>query len=97
MSLSKPLICQGCWQQMRVPVPIRGPLAVPLRMVGIRRSGMNPNICTICELTPSKVIAQIPVGKLAPVWNDTPPITLPSPSVSTWNGAPATEPSGSVM
>jgi adenylate cyclase len=50
MSLSKPLICQGCWQQMRVPVPIRGPLAVPLRMVGIRRSGMNPNICTICEL-----------------------------------------------
>jgi class 3 adenylate cyclase len=35
---------------MRVPVPIRGPLAVPLRFFGIKRSNMNPDICTICEL-----------------------------------------------
>jgi class 3 adenylate cyclase len=35
---------------MRVPVPIRGPLAVPLRLFGIKRSNMNPDICTICEL-----------------------------------------------
>ena len=46
----RPLICRGCWEQMRVPVPIRGPLALPLRAFGIRRSGMHPHICTVCEL-----------------------------------------------
>ena len=43
-------ICKGCWCQMRVPVPIRGPFSLPLRLFGIRRSRMNPNLCTICEL-----------------------------------------------
>ena len=43
------LICRGCWDQMSVPIPIRGPLAVPLRIFGITQSKMNPNICTICE------------------------------------------------
>lgn len=47
---SKPIICRGCWEQMRVPVPIRGPLAAPLRLFGVKRSNMNPDICTICEL-----------------------------------------------
>src|SRR3954447_10779716 len=47
---SKPMICRGCWEQMRMPVPIRGPLAAPLRLFGIKRSNMNPNLCTICEL-----------------------------------------------
>ena len=42
-------ICRGCWDQMSVPVPIRGPLAVPFRIFGISQSKMNPNICTICE------------------------------------------------
>ena len=42
-------ICRGCWDQMSVPVPIRGPLAVPFRIFGITQSKMNPNICTICE------------------------------------------------
>jgi len=42
-------ICRGCWDQMRMPVPIRGPLALPFRAVGITQSKMNPNICTICE------------------------------------------------
>lgn len=42
-------ICLGCWDQMHVPIPIRGPLAMPLRAFGITRSKMNPNICTICE------------------------------------------------
>ena len=42
-------ICRGCWDQMGVPIPIRGPLAVPFRVFGITRSKMNPNICTICE------------------------------------------------
>lgn len=34
---------------MHVPIPIRGPLAIPFRAFGITRSKMNPNICTICE------------------------------------------------
>lgn len=42
-------ICRGCWDQMHVPIPIRGVLALPLRAFGITRSKMNPNICTICE------------------------------------------------
>jgi adenylate cyclase len=43
------LICRGCWDQMSMPIPIRGPLALPFRIFGITRSKMNPNICTICE------------------------------------------------
>ncbi len=42
-------ICRGCWDQTRVPIPIRGTLAVPFRLFGITRSKMNPEICTICE------------------------------------------------
>jgi adenylate cyclase len=34
---------------MHMPIPIRGPLALPFRAFGITRSKMNPNICTICE------------------------------------------------
>src|SRR6476620_287479 len=49
MSLADSTICQGCWDQMRMPVPIRGPLAFPLRLAGIRVSRMHPNLCTICE------------------------------------------------
>jgi adenylate cyclase len=43
------LICRGCWDQMHVPIPIRGPFAWPFRLFGITNSKMNPNICTICE------------------------------------------------
>ncbi|MBX9698815.1 MAG: adenylate/guanylate cyclase domain-containing protein [Acetobacteraceae bacterium] len=43
------LICRGCWDQMHVPIPIRGPLALPFRLFGITRSKMSPEICTICE------------------------------------------------
>jgi adenylate cyclase len=50
MAAARPIICKGCWCQMRVPVPIRGPLSLPLRLFGIRRSRMNPNLCTVCEL-----------------------------------------------
>lgn len=49
LGYSHALICRGCWDQMSVPIPIRGPLAVPFRIFGITRSKMNPNICTICE------------------------------------------------
>ena len=50
MATPPAIICKGCWCQMRVPVPIRGPLSLPLRLFGIRRSRMNPNLCTVCEL-----------------------------------------------
>jgi adenylate cyclase len=49
MPLAEASLCQGCWDQMHMPVPIRGPLAFPLRMAGIRVSRMHPNLCTICE------------------------------------------------
>lgn len=51
-------ICRGCWDQMRVPIPIRGALALPFRACGITRSKMNPNICTICERSFSYVKKQ---------------------------------------
>ncbi|QQS13626.1 MAG: adenylate/guanylate cyclase domain-containing protein [Rhodospirillales bacterium] len=43
-------ICRGCWDQIRVPVPLRGALSIPFRVFGIRPSRMNPDTCTICEL-----------------------------------------------
>ena len=49
-------ICKGCWQQMRVPVPLRGPASIPFRVFGIRPSRMNPNTCTICELMFTRVM-----------------------------------------
>jgi class 3 adenylate cyclase len=41
---------------MRVPVPLRGPAAIPFRLFGIRPSRMNPNTCTICEMMFTKVM-----------------------------------------
>ena len=49
MPLAEKSICQGCWDQMKMPIPIRGPFALPLRLAGIRVSRMHPNLCTICE------------------------------------------------
>ncbi len=43
------MYCKGCWQHMCVPIPIRGPLALPFRLMGIKISRMNPNLCNICE------------------------------------------------
>lgn len=54
--LTKARICQGCWQQMHVPIPIRGPLSLPLRAVGIKISQMHPNLCTICETMFTRVM-----------------------------------------
>jgi adenylate cyclase len=42
-------LCKGCLQHMHVPIPIHGPLSLPLRVVGLRPSRMNPNLCTLCE------------------------------------------------
>jgi adenylate cyclase len=50
MTLRRSRICKGCWQQMRVPVPLHGLASVPFRVFGIRPSRMNPNTCTICQL-----------------------------------------------
>jgi adenylate cyclase len=55
MAISKSLICKGCWQHMHVPIPIRGPLSIPLKLFGIKVSQMNPNLCTICETMFTKV------------------------------------------
>lgn len=52
----KSTICKGCWQQMHVPIPLRGVLSVPFRAFGVRPSRMNPNVCTICELMFTKVM-----------------------------------------
>jgi class 3 adenylate cyclase len=49
MTLHYATICKGCWQQMHMPIPLRGVLSLPFRAFGIRPSRMNPNICTICE------------------------------------------------
>jgi adenylate cyclase len=56
MSSPRSTICKGCWQQMRVPVPIHGPASIPLRIFGIRPSRMNPNTCTVCELMFTRVM-----------------------------------------
>jgi class 3 adenylate cyclase len=49
-------ICKGCWEQLHVPVPLRGLISAPFRAFGIRPSRMNPNTCTICELMFTKVM-----------------------------------------
>lgn len=61
------LICRGCWDQMRVPIPIRGPLAMPFRALGVTRSKMNPNICTICERSFSFVKKQRHISATATI------------------------------
>ena len=50
------LICKGCWEQMHLPVLLRGVVSAPYRAFGIRPSRMNPNTCTICELMFTKVM-----------------------------------------
>jgi adenylate cyclase len=55
-ALQHSLICKGCWEQMHVPVLLRGVASAPFRAFGIRPSRMNPNTCTICELMFTKVM-----------------------------------------
>src|SRR5262245_59607661 len=43
------LLCKGCWEQMRLPVVLRGIGSLPFRAVGLKPSRMNPNTCTFCE------------------------------------------------
>lgn len=51
-------ICQGCWEQMRVPIAIRGPFSYLFMPFGIKKSQMHPNLCTICESMFTKVKKQ---------------------------------------
>jgi adenylate cyclase len=48
--------CKGCWQNLHLPVVLRGPLAIPFRIVGLRPSKMNPNTCTFCELAFTRIM-----------------------------------------
>jgi class 3 adenylate cyclase len=50
MAQSQSLLCKGCWQNLHMPVALRGPLALPYRVFGLKPSRMNPNTCTFCEL-----------------------------------------------
>jgi adenylate cyclase len=49
-------ICKGCWQNLHLPVLLRGPFSIPYRMVGLRPSRMNPNTCTFCELAFTRIM-----------------------------------------
>ena len=56
MAQPQALVCKGCWQNLHVPMVLRGPLSVPFRVVGLRPSRMNPNTCTLCELMFTRVM-----------------------------------------
>jgi adenylate cyclase len=49
-------LCLGCWQNLHMPVVLRGPLSVPYRAFGIKPSRMNPNTCTLCEMAFSRIM-----------------------------------------
>lgn len=49
MAMQTTTLCQGCLEQMHVPIAIRDPFSLLFRPFGIRRSQMHPNLCTICE------------------------------------------------
>ena len=74
MALVQARICKGCWQQMRLPVALRGIASAPFRAVGIRPSRMNPNLCTICEMMFTKVMkarqVTIDATRLIPLTQD---------------------------
>lgn len=57
-------ICQGCWEHMHMPTPIRGPFSVLTKAIGIKRSKMHPNMCTFCENNFAKIMKhkQVPVS-----------------------------------
>lgn len=56
MAQQQSLICKGCWQNLHMPVVLRGVLSMPYRVVGLRPSRMNPNTCTLCELMFTRVM-----------------------------------------
>lgn len=53
--MERKTICRGCWEQMHVPIAIRGPFSYLFKAFGIKKSQMHPNLCTICESMFTKV------------------------------------------
>ena len=49
-------LCLGCWQNLHMPIALRGPFSVPFRVFGIKPSRMNPNTCTLCEMAFSRIM-----------------------------------------
>jgi adenylate cyclase len=49
-------LCLGCWQNLNLPIVLRGPMCVPYRAVGLKPGRMNPNTCTLCEMAFSRVM-----------------------------------------
>jgi len=56
MARPQSLLCMGCWQNLHVPVALRGIASIPFRLVGLKPSRMNPNTCTLCELAFTKIM-----------------------------------------
>ena len=56
MAQSQSLFCKGCWENLHLPIALRGPLSMPFRVVGLRPSRMNPNTCAFCELMFKRVM-----------------------------------------
>ena len=50
------ILCLGCWQNLHVPIALRGPFSMPFRVFGIKPSRMNPNTCTICEMAFTRIM-----------------------------------------
>ena len=49
-------LCLGCWQNLHMPIALRGPFSLPFRVFGIKPSRMNPNTCTLCEMAFSRIM-----------------------------------------
>lgn len=56
MTPHRSAICKGCWQQLHLPIPLRGLVSAPFRLVGVRPSRMNPNTCTVCEMMFTRIM-----------------------------------------
>ena len=49
MTPRRSTLCKGCMQQLHLPIAIHGPFSIPFRILGLRPSRMNPNLCNLCE------------------------------------------------
>ena len=47
--MEKSFLCKGCTCQLGLPIVLQGPLSIPFKLFGLKRSRMNPNVCTMCE------------------------------------------------
>lgn len=61
--MKKSFLCKGCSCQLGLPIVLQGPLSIPFRILGLKRSHMNPNICTMCEKYFAKMSRFSKVGK----------------------------------